>query len=217
MNNNQDIQDDFPIHTGQVKSTLINNSAKESSELCQECSMCCTGVIFSHVTISKNAHNRLPQAKGKIKGGNFKMSFPCQYIQEGSCTVYTERPNRCKTYSCKLLDKVISGEIPFEQANQITTTTKKQVELLRATIALILNIETTNATLQRNFRNDLHSVHKLFSDRFNGTTDPIFETYEIEFCLHTLDFIKGLYTYFYESSLLEKYNNLVIRVSSNNN
>jgi Putative zinc- or iron-chelating domain len=217
MNNNQDIQDNFPIHTDQVKSTIIKNSAKESSELCQECSMCCTGVIFSHVTISKKAHDKLPKANGKFKGDDFKMSFPCQYIQEGSCTVYTERPNRCKTYSCKLLDKVIRGEIPFEKANQITTITKKQVVLLRETMALILNIETTNLTLQRNFRDDLHSVHKLFSNRFNDTTDPIFETYEIEFCLNTLDFIKGLYTYFYESSLLEKYNNLVIKISSNKN
>ncbi|EDZ61453.1 protein containing UDF0153 [Sulfurimonas gotlandica GD1] len=199
---------EFPIHKSQEKSTLTMNSAIASGELCMACGLCCTGAIFSHVTISRNAYKRLPEANVSSTNNKIEMNFPCSFFQEGSCSVYHDRPHKCTSYNCKLVKQVISGETSLIEGKEIVDVSKKQANWL------ILNMPTLNYSNGDSLRSNLFIAHKLFNSRFKNTENPSFTTEEYEFCLNALDYVKGLAISFYTSSLLMKYNDLVMKMSS---
>jgi len=188
-----------------VKSTVETNSAIDGSNLCMECGLCCT-YIFSHVTISKNAYNRLPEVNVKIVDDEIKMQFPCSYYQENICSVYEQRPNNCHTYHCILLIDTIKGNILLEEAQQIVRTTKEQITWLLRHIPNILNTSINEDEI--NLRDSLYTIYKLFSDKMNEGKD--LSSSESQFCLHVFDYLKGMTKYFEDSSLLIKYNNLIL-------
>jgi len=134
----------FPVHLWQTKSTLLFNSAIDSAIACQECGLCCTGAIFTHINISTEESNLLPKLKTRIKDNELEMTLPCHYFKLNSCSVYLDRPRRCKTYICKLLDELISGEISLADALNTINITKKQIEYLKPKVIEILNKETDN-------------------------------------------------------------------------
>jgi hypothetical protein len=203
----------FVVHEYFDKSTLDNNSAINSSLICQDCGLCCDGVLFSHVTISANAKNRLPLADTKVVENKIKMKFPCNYMCGSSCSVYHIRPNKCKTYSCNLLKSLIKEEIKYNEAKKILSTTKAQVEWIRENIKYIEYEKSSNDKV--NFRDELNSIYTSLIKRFDSD-DVVFSEEEIEFCLCVLDFCKGCVKYFHDINLLEKYNSLVMRISNTN-
>lgn len=204
-------KDDFPVHFGQLKSTLLTNSAIDSGILCQECSLCCTGAIFTHITISDSESTKLQKLNIKRKNDDIKMNLPCPYLEKGSCSVYDMRPKKCQTYTCILLDKVICGEIVLIDAIKIVNVTKEQAKWLSSNVALLLKDE----DIEMNLRIDLYTINKLFFSRLENDEKLIFSAFEYQFCLCALDYLKGLSMYFNVSSLLVKYNNLVIKMQTN--
>jgi len=55
--------------------------------------------------------------KLKRKHGERIFLQPCPAYQESSCTVYTQRPERCQLFECRLLKRVASGEWSEAQAS----------------------------------------------------------------------------------------------------
>ena len=203
-------ENSFPVHDNQIKSTIEINTAKQSGELCQDCSLCCNGAMYTYITVSRFEAKKLPKLSIKMRDNKIRMDLPCPYLESGSCSVYTERPKRCRTYTCRLLDKVISGETSFVQAKQITSITKQQVSWLLSKIPDILHRPQYN---EMNLRNYLYEIYELFSSRFKNNEHPVFTEAERNFCLNALDYFKGLAVNFHTSSLLLKYNDLVIKMN----
>ncbi len=209
------ISNDFPVHIWQTKSTLLNNSAIDSAIACQECGLCCTGAIFTHIKISNKESSLLPQLKTKAKGADIEMILPCYYFQSNSCSVYANRPKRCQTYTCKLLDKLISGELSLTHALNTIDITKKQVQWLISNISQISNTEFNDSLIETshiNLREHLYIVNISLSKKFDNNTPT---SMEYEFCLNALDYLKGLSISFHTSSLLSKYNNLILKMNQN--
>jgi len=69
----------------------------------------------------------------------------------------------------------------------------------------------TTPSNNNNLRKNLYTIHKLFLEKFDNNYAPTSQEYE--FCLNALDYLKGLSLSFHASSLLIKYNNLILKMN----
>jgi len=102
----------------------VNGMGEENSDLiatrlCGSCGLCCNGVLFHLVRlqtgdlISELARLGL---KIKRKKGCDQFSQPCPAYQNSHCTIYLQRPTRCRRFECRQLQGVIAGEFQEEGA-----------------------------------------------------------------------------------------------------
>jgi Fe-S-cluster containining protein len=87
--------------------------------LCNSCGLCCNGVLFHLVRLqSADLISELAGLGLKIKRkkGQDQFSQPCPAYQECRCSIYGQRPTRCRLFECRQLKGVISGEISEESA-----------------------------------------------------------------------------------------------------
>ena len=83
-----------------------------ASRLCSECGLCCNGVIFHTVRLQPSDSARALAALGlKLKRSNSRFSQPCPAYCDGLCSIYAQRPERCRRFECRQLQQVARGEI----------------------------------------------------------------------------------------------------------
>lgn len=93
------------------------------ASLCASCGMCCDGVLFHSVELQAGDHPRQLAALGlklrRKKGVEFFLQ-PCAAHREEngscSCTIYAERPTRCRMFNCRQILAVESGAITAAEA-----------------------------------------------------------------------------------------------------
>lgn len=93
-----------------------HDSLSASARLCAACGMCCNGVLFHSVNLQKGDSSRQIASLGmklrKKKGVEFFLQ-PCSMHSENgggcTCTIYDQRPLRCRLFNCKQLLGVDSG------------------------------------------------------------------------------------------------------------
>ncbi len=91
------------------------------TNLCAACGLCCNGVLFFSAKLQPGDHERSLSALGlKIKTveGERHALQPCPAHQAGSCTIYENRPVRCRLFECRQLQMVAAGERTPEDAMQ---------------------------------------------------------------------------------------------------
>ncbi len=92
---------------------LMTDNSTDESALCQSCGLCCQGQLYNWVPLLPEEVERVktwPVEMMTHKGvDGFKQ--PCGCLQEMSCSVYTQRPQTCAKYSCKLLKSLRQNEI----------------------------------------------------------------------------------------------------------
>lgn len=94
---------------------MIADSESAATRLCAACGMCCNGVLFHAVVLQPGDSSRALAALGlKIKRRKGEESFrqPCVAHQDSRCTIYDQRPQRCRAFACRQLLGMTSGEIP---------------------------------------------------------------------------------------------------------
>jgi Fe-S-cluster containining protein len=66
------------------------------------------------------------------KGAN-KIAFaqPCACFDGKLCAIYADRPKRCRTFECGLLQRVQAGELNADAALKTISKTKREVEKVR--------------------------------------------------------------------------------------
>ena len=87
--------------------------------LCAQCGMCCNGVMFHTVWLQPGESARKLLDLGlklKWKKKEYYMLQPCAAYDGAGCTVYEDRPERCRRFECRQLKKVAKGEITEEMA-----------------------------------------------------------------------------------------------------
>jgi uncharacterized protein len=85
-----------------------------AARLCSACGMCCNGVLFQIVRVQPEDSTAELAALGlKLRRKHKEPYFvqPCPAYQDAQCTIYAERPTRCRQFECYQLKRVASGEI----------------------------------------------------------------------------------------------------------
>lgn len=90
------------------------SAAAAVAALCPTCGFCCNGVLFADVELQRSDDAARLRALGlrlAAKGGKRCFRQPCPGFDGRLCRLYAERPERCRTFACRLLQRVIAGEL----------------------------------------------------------------------------------------------------------
>ncbi|MBM3857776.1 MAG: YkgJ family cysteine cluster protein [Verrucomicrobia bacterium] len=104
-----------------------------ASHLCQACGLCCDGSMFSDVRLQPgDSAPALKQLGFRIQ---YKKRFdffdqPCVAFKNGCCSVYNDRPLRCRVFECQQLKRLTQGEVTEEEV-------LKKIQEARSKIAII--------------------------------------------------------------------------------
>lgn len=99
------------------KLAAVSRSSAQSQDavakLCPACGMCCNGVLFGDVALRPGDNAKRLAAGGLTlfrKGRKHCFRQPCACFDGRLCRIYDERPQRCATFECRLLQRVQSGQ-----------------------------------------------------------------------------------------------------------
>lgn len=114
---------------------MTEAGARNGSELCLTCGLCCRGVLHSDAIVLVEEVDRFgPEFDLRKYAGhtNFYFDLPCRYIGEDNrCEIYAKgRPHICGAYVCKLLRKYLDGEKDLATCLAAVTKAKKMIEQL---------------------------------------------------------------------------------------
>ena len=90
-----------------------------ASRLCASCGMCCNGVMFHLVKLQPADSPKALAALGlklKRKRRQDCIQQPCPAHRDCRCSIYEERPVRCRVFECRQLQRVTTGAITEEAA-----------------------------------------------------------------------------------------------------
>lgn len=108
-----------------------------ATRLCAACGMCCDGTMFQIVRMQPG---EVPAELGKLglkircRDGEYYMEQPCSALREKRCTVYEQRPVRCRLFNCQQLGRVERGETTESEAMAMIIETRALVERVRGLI-----------------------------------------------------------------------------------
>ncbi len=84
-------------------------------QLCPNCGLCCDGTLFADVELRAGDDAKRLAKLGLVlkKKGRTRTAFaqPCACFDGTLCTIYPDRPKRCRLFECGLLKKVNAGEM----------------------------------------------------------------------------------------------------------
>jgi Fe-S-cluster containining protein len=89
------------------------------SALCQRCGLCCDGNLFSHVPLRPEEvapARRHGLDVVALVGGSPALQQGCPALKDRRCTLYAERPQGCRAYSCRLFNALARHELPLDEA-----------------------------------------------------------------------------------------------------
>jgi uncharacterized protein len=84
------------------------------SRLCPNCALCCNGVLFADVRLRANDDPQRLVSLGvplKLRGTVPRFQQPCSCLEGNRCRIYSERPERCRTFECRLLQRAQRGDV----------------------------------------------------------------------------------------------------------
>ena len=91
--------------------------------------MCCDGTLFHSVVLQPTDSPRALSSLGLIlkrKKGVVTFRQPCSAHQNNQCTIYENRPQRCRLFNCQQLLRVASGEITQSGAQETIAFTREK-------------------------------------------------------------------------------------------
>lgn len=115
-----------------------DSAAAVASRLCAACGMCCDGTMFQIVRMQPGDS---PAALMKLgmrirrKEGEFHMEQPCAGLHERRCTLYEQRPTRCRAFLCQQLRLLERGEISALEAVAKIEHTRALADRVKSLIA----------------------------------------------------------------------------------
>lgn len=89
-------------------------STSAAGRLCGACGLCCNGVLFHTVRLQPGDAPRELAALGlklKRKHRQDWILQPCPAHRDGQCSIYAQRPERCRLFECRQLQRMGTGEI----------------------------------------------------------------------------------------------------------
>jgi len=109
------------------------NTLTDANLLCVECGLCCTGHLFTHLTLKEGEESKADFLGLKRSDPAAEMHFqlPC-HLWRGKCAIYDHpsKPNICGLYQCNLLKKVSAQEVGLPEALKVVRQTKQVISEL---------------------------------------------------------------------------------------
>jgi len=89
-----------------------------SQSVCRACGLCCDGTLFSRVPLEPAEILAMSDLGFGIVHVSHPAYFtqPCSKCVGGSCSVYALRPQNCREFRCRLLQRLEAGELSVENA-----------------------------------------------------------------------------------------------------
>lgn len=84
--------------------------------LCLDCGMCCDGTLFECVELEPDERSGFESLVLIRVGEKVAVPLPCAMHRGRRCSIYEQRPVRCKKFTCKLYDGVASGNLSLSSA-----------------------------------------------------------------------------------------------------
>ena len=100
---------------------------RDGGRLCLACGLCCNGVLFGMVRLTLSEAGRMTALGLPVYSteDHATMMQPCEALEGCACRVYAERPLRCVSYKCHLLEAYEGGEVGFDEALGVVTLAKE--------------------------------------------------------------------------------------------
>lgn len=96
--------------------------------------MCCNGVLFGDVELQREDDpGELATLGLELLRKGRKQCFkqPCACFDGKLCGIYEQRPMRCRSFECRLLQRVQSGKVSMESALRAITEARRAVHRVR--------------------------------------------------------------------------------------
>ena len=79
--------------------------------ICGACGLCCDGSFFGHVEVTSAEEPALRRHVLPLfpQGRVLAFAQPCACFDGQLCTIYADRPKRCRLFECGLLKRVENG------------------------------------------------------------------------------------------------------------
>lgn len=84
--------------------------------LCQACGLCCDGSLFGRVQLAEHEVDGARRNGLRVLPSGRTFEQPCSALGgsalggDRACACYDERPERCRVFVCRLLDRVTRGD-----------------------------------------------------------------------------------------------------------
>lgn len=141
-------------------STALHDEA--AGRLCMDCGLCCQGVLFDVVMLQPGDQAKALKARGlKIKRNEF-FPQPCAALCGTQCTIYEQRPARCRLFECQQYRQVAKGTLAEEEAAARIAEVRREVDKIKALMES-LGCKHPGQSLGKRY-NNLLAAH--------GDTDP---------------------------------------------
>jgi len=102
-----------------------------AGRLCAACGFCCNGVLFQEVHLQPDDSVKAISALGlrlKSRRGRRYFEQPCRAFCGTHCSVYAERPVRCRSFECRQLALVAEGTIDERAALETIQRARERVD-----------------------------------------------------------------------------------------
>lgn len=104
-----------------------------TDELCTKCGLCCDGSLLDDVELKNEQEAFGLELMGlKIDRDDVPaLPLPCTALKGKRCSIYKNRPNTCRRFECKLLQRANRGEVSVAEAKITITKTLKQSAIVK--------------------------------------------------------------------------------------
>lgn len=117
-----------------------------AERLCAACGMCCNGILFHGMRLQPGDPVRTLTRLGlklKRKDGALLFLQPCNAHRDDRCSIYKDRPERCRIFSCRQLRALDRGEITGENARARINEARRLSDRIRELFSLLGEERTT--------------------------------------------------------------------------
>jgi Fe-S-cluster containining protein len=156
-----------------------------ASRLCTACGMCCNGVLFEIVRLqSQDSVKELEKLGMQINRRKTQPYFkqPCRFLNDCTCTIYEQRPTRCRRFECLQLKLLAAEEITEAEAAAKIEEARTQVQRVRDLLAGAGDASTDEALEERvrhvlgdqtdtPLYHEMQTLRRLLSREFRAMTE----------------------------------------------
>ena len=148
----------------------VNRSAGKRTDwvdvLCPACALCCNGVLFADVRLQAGDDPLRLAALGvqlQQRARIPRFQQPCSCLDGKLCRIYAERPVRCRTFECRLLQRVRKVETTEDAALKLIRQAQRCAEDVRR-ILRALGDRDESAPLSRRYQRMMRRAIDLAAD-----------------------------------------------------
>jgi Fe-S-cluster containining protein len=156
-----------------------------ASRLCTACGMCCNGVLFEIVRLQpQDSMKELEKLGMQINRRKTQPYFkqPCRFLNDCTCTIYEQRPTRCRRFECLQLKMLAAEEITEAAAAAKIEEARTQVQRVRDLLAGAGDASTDEALEERvrhvlgdqtdtPLYHEMQTLRRLLSREFRAMTE----------------------------------------------